>query len=191
MGLINAIKNRGLVWVLVHTGLLLFDKFFEYVLFPIAILHAGLVYGTLVMMVLSFFVCWGLIGLYDTVGNRGLRDALGFETVKEVGTSIRKKFRIGAGGFMGAVSKFAAFLYLSVWHDPMTTTILLRPANSYRMDKSSWGTFLWSTMLSNASWGFVIWGGFELIERLFPGATDWIRDTLDTISSLAAQYIWA
>ncbi|MBP6868849.1 MAG: hypothetical protein KBC16_01940 [Candidatus Pacebacteria bacterium] len=168
MGLINTIKTRGPLWVTVHTSLWLFDKFFEYALYPYAILHLGLVLGTSVMMFLSFLICWGLIGLYDTVGNRGMRDALGFETIKDVGEATRKRFRIGSNGVVGGISRFFAFIYLTLWHDPMTTLILMRPKDSYQMKGEEWRTFLASVVLSNISWAFFVFGGIELAQVLFP-----------------------
>lgn len=69
---------------MVHYGLWLFDRLFEYILYPTAIIQLGLVCGTGLMMFVSFLVCWGLLVLYDWVSSHWVRDALGFETLKEV-----------------------------------------------------------------------------------------------------------
>jgi hypothetical protein len=186
VGLIYTIRTRGLTWVAVHTSLWLFDKFFEYALYPYAILHLGLVYGTAVMMFLSFLICWGLIALYDKVANMGLRDALGFETIKDVGEATRKRFKVGRSGFAGGASRFIAFIYLTFWHDPMTTLILMRPKDSYQMTGREWRLFLASVVLSNISWAFIVFGGIELVQYLFPRPEDLIYG--DTLSTLA--YAW-
>lgn len=186
MGLIYAIRTRGPVWVTVHTSLWLFDKFFEYALYPYAILHLGLIYGTAVMMFLSFLICWGLIALYDKVGNMGLRDALGFETIKDVGEATRKRFKVGQTGFVGKASRFIAFMYLTLWHDPMTTLILMRPKDSYHMTGREWKLFLASVAISNISWAFIVFGGIELVQYLFPDPEQLIYG--DTWSALT--YAW-
>lgn len=84
MQLIQRIRNRGLLWIAIHTNLWLFDRFFEYGLTPYVILKTGLVYGTLILMALSFLVCWLLTLVYDYVSINWVRDAMGLETIKEI-----------------------------------------------------------------------------------------------------------
>lgn len=176
MGLVYTVRTRGPVWATVHTSLWIFDKFFEYVLYPYAILSLGLVFGTTVMMFLSFLTCWGFITLYDKVGNMGLRDALGFETIKEIAEGTRKHLKIRQNGIRGSISRCIAFLYLSIWHDPMTALILMRPKDTYKMGAREWRLFLVSVALSNVSWAFIIFGGIEILTYLFPRPEDLLNE---------------
>jgi hypothetical protein len=105
LNLIQIIKQRGLLWVTVHALLFALDRSIEFYLYPVSIIGLGLVYGTGVMMLLSLVLCLLLIWLYDWVSTSHeelpawhpvwakrierailphLKDALGFETLKEV-----------------------------------------------------------------------------------------------------------
>lgn len=75
---------RGLMWIILHYGLWLLDRFVEYVLYPISILQFGLFTGTGLMMLLSFLNSFVLLLVYDWVSTKWVRDALGLETLKEV-----------------------------------------------------------------------------------------------------------
>lgn len=104
MGLLRSIKTRGLLWVAVHVGLAFFDRWVEFVLYPLSILMFGLWGGIGVMMIFSLIVCWILLVFYDWVSTIDASrisspflqklvvassDALGFETLKETGYEFR------------------------------------------------------------------------------------------------------
>lgn len=174
MHLIDTIKSRGLLWLAAHGSLWLFDKFFDFVLYPAAIITYGPLAGTAVMMAASFSICWGLICLYDWVSNHVVRDALGFETIKEAGGEFQKwvstKWPLRNWNLVPGRLGFRtlAFLYLSLWHDPMTCLILMRPKDTHVMGRREWLLFLGSVFASNAAWGLMVWAGVETIEALLP-----------------------
>lgn len=177
MNLAEVIRRRGPVWVVAHTSLWLFDRFFEFVLYPVAIIELGLLLGTATMMVLSFFICLLLIWIYDTVSLRWVRDVLGFETLKEVGREARER----AGRWLGSRNpgdrglrtyRLFLFTYLSVVFDPMTCLVLLRPAGLHRMGAAEWRVFLGSVLVSNAVWGVIVWLGVEAVMEVFPALAE-------------------
>lgn len=181
MQLIETIRSRGPLWLAAHGSLWLFDKVFEFVFYPAAIISFGPIKGIGIMMIASFLVCWGLIYLYDWLSNNVVRDALGFETIKEAAGEIQewasKKWPFRNWEMVPGGTGFAvfSFLYLSLWHDPMTCLILMRPKDKYTMGKREWSLFLVSVFLSNAAWGLMVWLGVETVEAIFPSL--WTRIT--------------
>lgn len=98
--------TRAFLWGTAHYGLILFDKWVEFVLYPLAMGTQGLVRGMAIMIVFSLVVCWLLLAFYDWVSTidhtnirnphlrtfvEALSDALGFETMKEKGAEIREE----------------------------------------------------------------------------------------------------
>lgn len=210
MGLITAIKNRGPLWVTANGSLWLFDRFFEYGLYPYAEYRCGVFLGTALMMALSAVICWLFIVLYDYVSNNWVRDALGLESVKEAWSQF-ELWVVGIGDLAVkikrtilsaivclilsgpiAVASFLAlvfvgwcihrlvlvpvtkkwvaalpFLYFSLFWDPMTTLIMLRPSHAYSMGVREWKIFCGSVFVSNASWGVLVWVGVESFRGLF------------------------
>jgi len=171
--LLQAIRERGPLWVATHTALWFLDRATEFVLYPIVIYFLGPVSGIAVMMLYSFLVCWGLIVLYDWVSNNWIRDTLGFETLKEAGEGFEGwlgrtwpftllDLRSGSRAFRAGL-----FVYLSVMFDPMTCLIIMRPKDRHAMGIGEWKTFLGSVVLSNVSWGILIWFGIETITELW------------------------
>lgn len=249
MSLIQTIRNRGLLWLSVHSGLFLLDRFIEYVLYPVSIVGLGLVKGTGLMMLVSFLLCWGLTALYDWLSARAQNapaasswriwmDALGFETLKgamadaetdllepqaprfwlsyswgrswyawllrppvrplEVFVDVLGLVLIRSVQFLVAVlgivlyplrvalylvrlfvvkplwlrfpktRRVVLFFHLSVFFDPMTTIILMRPINHFRMGFKEWQIFLASVVISCSAWALLVWLGAESIFAVWP-----------------------
>ena len=166
------IRSRGPLWATAHAGLYLWDKVFDFLLYPLAILQYGLLWGTMVMMSASLLICVGLIYLYDRLASTQFRDLLGFESLKE---AARAAGRIGVMSRLGVadnrlsrpLARFGLFLYLSVWFDPMTCTIFMRPADHYAMSPKYWSIFAISVLLSNGCWALLVYFGVESVQALF------------------------
>jgi hypothetical protein len=173
LGLVTTIKTRGLLWATVHAANWAFDWVFNYILYPYVLIKLGLITGTAIMMVLSFFICWGFVRLYDWVSMNWVRDALGFETIKEAVNDLSEWLeRRQTVGRIARESKPAfksvSFLYFTLIHDPMVCLILMRPRHTHMMGKDEWKIFLGSVFLSNVTWGLMVWVGVETIQSLFP-----------------------
>lgn len=168
---IARLRERGMVWAGAHATLYLWDKFFDFVLYPLAIIELGLVWGTAAMMAASLVICVVLLRLYDNLGSTRFRDLLGFESLKEAAATVRQS-RLGrwGEGARGSAARLAGkaglFLYLSLWHDPMTCTIFMRPADQYRMTAPYWALFGLSVFIGNAIWGLLVYAGVETAGEL-------------------------
>lgn len=175
MGLLTTVRERGLYWATAHALLYAFDKFVEFVVSPAAIIDFGLVMGTAFLMAFSFVVCIVLITIYDWVGNQGVRDLLGYETIRNIGGRFGRRLGHQANSLWDKTFKLGVFLYLSIMNDPMTCTLVLRESGVYRMSRKDWRNFIWSVIVSNVAWGLMIWGGFGLLETWFPEVSDSLR----------------
>jgi hypothetical protein len=71
---IARLRERGIVWAGAHATLYLWDKFFDFVLYPLAIIELGLLRGTATMMAASLVNCFILLLLYDRLSSTRLRD---------------------------------------------------------------------------------------------------------------------
>ena len=165
------LRERGAVWAGAHTTLYLWDKFFDFVLYPLAIVELGLIWGTAVMMAASLVICIILLKLYDNLGATRFRDLLGFESIKEATAAVRQsrlgQWGAGAGGSAASFTgKIGLFLYLSIWFDPMTCTIFMRPADQYHMTARYWAIFVLSVFISNAIWALLVYAGVETVGEL-------------------------
>ena len=198
MGLLQAIRTRGLLWVTVHSLLFSFDRYVELVLYPWAISFHGLVGGIGVMVVFSLVVCWALLLFYDWVStidvsniqNEWLRklviaasDALGFEGLKEAGAEFGEKLNKLLPRTWEPVRKYIAtpafFLGTSLWFDGMTCTILMRPARQHYMSSGYWVLFTVSVILSCLGWGLLV----GVIVHLLQANTPELWNVLERILS--------
>jgi hypothetical protein len=137
----------------------------------LAIIEFGLLWGTAVMMTASLIICVALLQLYDNLGSTRFRDMLGFESVKQATAAVRQsRFGLLGAGAKGTAARMAGqiglFLYLSLWFDPMTCTIFMRPADQYRMTTGYWTLFGLSVFIGNAVWGLLVYAGVETIGEL-------------------------
>ena len=136
---------------------------FDYLLYPFVIYRLGILNGGLLMTFLSFNVCIGLMKFYDW----SKRDWLGIETIKNLkGYAGTTKL----GRFVAWILKkgdSAAFLFLSIKHNPFVTTAYLRQGKFSGMNKRDWVIFILSSLVSNAYWTFACFMGISLIEWLW------------------------
>lgn len=217
MNLLNAIKTRGLLWVTAHVSLILFDKWVEFGLYPRAILAYGVWCGIGVMIVFSMIVCLLLLLFYDwvsTIDTAKIKspllkslvvaasDALGFETLKEIGSEFLVKICtpiavLPAHTWYGSIKNFvlivaewirkmilvpvttkafkpALYLYATFAHDGMTCLILMRPAHCHRMGVREWALFVPSVILSCVSWGLLTGGALAFMRAYTPALYEWV-----------------
>ena len=135
---------------------------FDYIMYPLVMWRLGLVWGAIVMSVLSFISCWGLIKLYDYLKV----DWLGFELIKE------KKENEKLGRFHRVLrwtlrkSDWLALILLSIYQDAFLTVAYLRHgANSYNgLSRRDWLIFVISWVISNGLWILVIFTGINAVE---------------------------
>ena len=168
---LSRIRARGPVWAAAHVILYMWDKFFDFVLYPLAIIEYGLLWGTGVMMAASLLICLALLQLYDRLADTRFRDLLGFESLKEATLAASRsgpaaRLRLAESRGARWTAQTGLFLYLSLWFDPMTCTIFMRPADHYRMTPRYWTLFALSVFIGNALWGLLVYFGVESVQAL-------------------------
>jgi hypothetical protein len=149
----------------------MWDKTFDFVLYPLAIIHYGLVWGTAMMMTASFVICITLIQLYDRLSASHFRDLLGFESIKEAAAAVTHsrfatRLHFSTKKIPPPLVKLVFFVYLSVWFDPMTCTIFMRPADHYSMSAQYWFLFALSVLISNCVWAALVYFGVESVHEI-------------------------
>jgi hypothetical protein len=138
---------------------------FDFVLYPFIIWKFGLVYGWLIMMVLSAVICLLTLWFYDWARE----DWLGIETIKEV-----KDFEKETGWrkFLAKLmskSEWLMLVILSIQFDPFITVIYMRRgAHKYNgMSKRDWRIFLTSLIIGDIYWSLLAFGGVSVIVWLW------------------------
>ncbi|MFA6159475.1 MAG: hypothetical protein WC678_00075 [Parcubacteria group bacterium] len=155
-------KKRLGIWGVGHTINWTIDFFFNFVLYPFVIWKLGVFSGGIVMIFLSFLICYAIIIFYDWAK----KDWLGIETIKEVkeynGKSIIGKFT----SWIMKKSDPVLLVFLSVKFDPfITTTYMRHGAHQYSgMSKRDWKIFISSLVIGNAYWTIVAFAGVAIIE---------------------------
>lgn len=147
---------QWLVGFLTHK---LFDEAFDFVLYPFVIFSLGLLWGGLVMTLLSLLDCYLLLKLYDWLK----RDWFGIEFVK--GLQIYKgqsRWRKVLAWLLNR-SDAVAFIVLSLRFDPFITTAYLRHGIYSGMTGRDWRIFLGSGLVSNLAWMLVCCGGLRAL----------------------------
>ncbi len=146
-----------------YTGNWLMVQGFEFVLYPFVIYKLGLVYGGIVMSLLSFIVCLLTFWFYDW----SKRDWLGIEAIKEL------KDYAGDGWFRRAFAKLLkgsqtmACVVLSIKFDPFITTAYLRHGAFNGMTRRDWKIFVASWIIGNVYWSFACFGGVSALTWLW------------------------
>jgi hypothetical protein len=176
--LIARVRARGPLWLGAHAALYAWDKAFDFGLYPLAQLQLGVIAGTGAMMVASLAVCVMLLLLYDRLATAGFRDLLGFESLKEIGAGVRhsmlaQRMAIATGRPARIASAALLFFYLSIWFDPMTCMIFMRPADHHRMSLQYWALFGASVFVSNAAWATLVYAGVETAQDLLGVLAVW------------------
>ena len=164
-----AYKERIATLALGHTVFYTIEQVFNYGIYIPVIGFLGVFRGGLAMMVLSFFVCYGILKFYDWAKV----DWLGLEVLKEIrdfGPEWIRKLQ--AKSLVGKIlwwpfSKiilfvlwslkkggFIAFFALSVFTDPFTTTVYFRKGSFNGLAKMDWLVFAASVLTGNIYWTF-------------------------------------
>ena len=142
-----------------HTINKIWDWAFDFGLYPLVIYIFGLVWGFVVMAVLSFIICWLLMKFYDW----SKRDWLGIEAIKELkqynGPSRTGKWL----GWVLRKSDPVACLLLSIQFDPFIVTVYLRRGRFGGMNRIDWRNFMLSWLIGNAYWSVVCFTGVSAL----------------------------
>ena len=125
------------------------DYGFDYVLYPIALLSFGYLWGTVAMTVASVILNLTLIRFYDWTK----RDWLMLETIK----GVKERSEESGSPLVRWIAKqgdVAAFVVLSWVEDPVIVTLFLRRgSHSFNgLQGRDWVIFWSSTVLSNLMW---------------------------------------
>jgi len=145
------------------TGNWLMVKGFEFVLYPFVIYKLRLVYGGIVMSLLSFVICLLTLWFYDW----SKRDWLGIEAIKQL------KDYGGDGWFRRQLSRLLkggdplACMVLSVKFDPFITTAYLRHGAFNGMTLRDWKIFVASWLIGNVYWSLACFGGVSALVWLW------------------------
>ena len=153
---------------------------FDFILYPFVISLFGILWGGLMMTVLSFVFCYTLVIFYD--GTK--KDWLGIETLKSIEDFTPRP--IPSNGFqrfmiiiINTMGQFSAWLMkksdmflliiLSIKFDPFITVVHIRHgAHRYNgLSKRDWKIFITSLIIGNAYWSFAIFMGISTIEWLW------------------------
>ena len=176
--IVARVRARGPLWLGAHAALYAWDKAFDFVLYPLAQFKIGVLGGTAAMTAASLVVCLVLLILYDRLAAAGLRDLLGFELLKEVSAEVRRSWLahplpLASGRPARTAAAAVLFLYLSLWFDPMTCTIFMRPADHHRMSFGYWTLFGASVLVSNLAWALLVFTGMETADALLGAIAPW------------------
>ena len=141
---------------------------FDWVLYPIVISKFGVLWGGILMTVLTFIVCYYLIRFYDW----SKTDWLAIELIKEkVITKIRDyqgKSRFGQlGSFLLKQTDPIVVLVLSLKFDAAVVTILMREGKYNGLSERDWRIFISSILFSSFYWIILIKTGLTTVEFLW------------------------
>ena len=140
---------------------------FDYGLYPLVILALGLVWGFVVMAVLSFLVCWLTMKFYDW----SQHDWLGIETIKELKHYDGPNRSARWLAWVLRKSDPVACLLLSIKFDPFIVTVYLRRGRFGGMTQTDWKNFVLSWLIGNAYWSLVCFTGVETVAGLWRWVT--------------------
>lgn len=155
-------------------------KGFDLILYPSVIYLYGIVWGGLVMIILSFFVTWGEFVFYDW----SKKDWLGIEALKSIKDFNPKpipKYLVGriTVSIANAVGSFTAWILkksdpvvmvvLSIQFEPFITVIYMRHGASRYNGLSSrdWKVFIVSVLISNVYWTLAVYTGITIVESIW------------------------
>ena len=126
------------------------NRLWNYLLYLFVIWQLGVVFGGIIMTILSMDLCLVMLYLYDWTK----KDWLGIETIK----SVRE---LSSESWFGRIASWilkkgdpAALVFLSLMFDPfITTAYMRRGSHQYNgMNRRDWATFLSSGLISNLWW---------------------------------------
>jgi hypothetical protein len=150
---------RAAQWLVGFLTHKLFDEAFDFVLYPFVIYSLGLLWGGLVMTLMSLLDCYLLLKLYDWLK----RDWFGIEFVKGLRFSGGQSRWRKALAWLLNRGNAVAFIALSLRYDPFITTAYLRHGSYNGMTLRDWYIFLGSGIVSNLAWMLVCYGGLSVV----------------------------
>jgi len=114
------------------------------------------------MVILSFFLCYGLILFYDW----SKQDWLGIETLKEL-REFQGENRVG--NFVSWIMKQSepiVLIFLSIKFDPFIATVYMRKGSFNGMNRQDWKIFIISLVVGDVYWVSTVFVGVSLFEWL-------------------------
>jgi len=132
----------------------------DYVVYPLVIYSLGLVWGFVVMAILSFIGCWLTMKFYDWSKN----DWLGIEAIKSLKNYEGKNLAARWLAWALRKSDPVACVLLSIQYDPFIVTVYLRRGRFGGMSGRDWRIFLFSWFIGNAWWSVVCFSGISAVE---------------------------
>jgi hypothetical protein len=132
---------------------------FDYGLYPFVILWLGLARGFVVMAILSLLTCWLTIIFYDW----SRRDWLGIEAIKELKDYDGSNRYGRVIAWVLQKSDPVACILLSIKFDPFIVTVYLRRGRYGGMKRTDWRNFLLSSLIGNAYWSILCFGGVSAL----------------------------
>ncbi len=168
---LQGLKRKFGILAVGHSANWLMTNAFDYVLYPFVIFHLGLLYGMIVMTILSTLDCLGTLWFY----NWSKKDWLGIEMVKAIRDEEKKT---PFGRFISWIMSKGdpvALIVLSIQFDPFITTVYLRKgSNSFgSLSKRDWKIFAISIIVANAFWSVLMLLGIETVGGLLKYVLSW------------------
>ena len=138
---------------------------FELILYPFVIYKCGVLWGGLIMIVLSFFICYATILFYDWAK----RDWIGIEVLKGIKES---KTDSVIGRLISKIVKKSdpvAMVFLSIKFDPFITVAYMRHgAHKYNgLSERDWKIFITSLTIGNIYWISAVYLGITVIGSIW------------------------
>lgn len=153
----------------------------EYLIYPAVIDHFGLFSGGGIMIVGCTILNLILFKVYDWTK----KDWLGFEAAKKAASEKENAGRVKRMAIWFMATREMVYLMkfrivamlvelvvlfgMSVYSEPLKITLLMRKgAHQYNgFGRRDWTIFIFSTVVSNATWATAVWGGLKAFRWLF------------------------
>ncbi|NTU66746.1 MAG: hypothetical protein HGB08_02355 [Candidatus Moranbacteria bacterium] len=144
---------------------LILEHAFNYPLYGYVMWRFGLQKGFLIMVSLSFLICYAQIRVYDYLK----KDLFLIEGVKDWVDGLKKYeghnwFRRAVAFSLKKGGVPIAFVILSLWKDPFYTVAFCRNGRYNGLSVKGWSIFLSSLVVGNATWALAVFGGVESIK---------------------------
>src|SRR3989344_5984762 len=130
---------------------------FDWWIYPLVIYSCGLIWGGLIMLFLSFVLCYATMKFYDW----SKTDWLGIELVKSLRDNEKEGRLHSLARWAVRKGDFFAMIILSINSDPFKVTVYMRKgAHNYNgMEKRDWMIFLGSLFLGILYWTLAVFTG--------------------------------
>jgi hypothetical protein len=157
----TALCSRRYIGILAlgHTVNKIWDLLFDYALYPVVIYSFGLIWGFMIMAILSLLSCWLLMLFYDW----SKTDWLGIEAIKEIKNYSGSARTLKYVGWVISRGDLLACILLSIKFDPFITTVYLRKGRYGGMTHADWRNFMISWLIGNVYWSVFCFTGISLL----------------------------